>query len=44
MKPRIYIDKKVKEFDCLEFKYKAQERIYNEIKNLSYQEEITYFI
>lgn len=35
--------KKVKTFDCLEFKYKAQERIYNEIKNLSPDEEKAYF-
>jgi hypothetical protein len=35
--------KKVKTFDCLEFKYKAQERIYNEIKNLSRDEEKAYF-
>ncbi|OGU10677.1 MAG: hypothetical protein A2X61_04890 [Ignavibacteria bacterium GWB2_35_12] len=34
---------KDKTFDCLEFKYKAQERIYNEIKNLSPDEEKAYF-
>ncbi len=35
--------KKDKTFDCLEFKYKAQERIYNEIKNLSPDDEKAYF-
>ncbi len=35
--------KKAKTFDCIEFKYKAQERIYNDIKNLSPDEEIAYF-
>ncbi|MBI5323732.1 MAG: hypothetical protein HZB41_00345 [Ignavibacteriae bacterium] len=34
---------KEKTFDCLEFKYKAQERIYNDIKNLSPEEEKAYF-
>lgn len=34
---------KTKDFDCLEFKYKTQERIYNEIKNLNPEEEKEYF-
>ena len=32
-----------KEFDCVEFKRSAQARIYEEIKNLSPEEEIAYF-
>jgi hypothetical protein len=34
---------KEKTFDCLEFKYKAQERIYKIIKDFSPEEEIAYF-
>lgn len=32
-----------KKFDCIEFKRKAQERIYEEIKDMSWEEEIDYF-
>jgi len=32
-----------KEFDCVEMKRKAQEEIYEEIKDLSLEEEIKYF-
>ena len=35
--------KKVKEFDCLEFKDKVQEKIYNKIHNLTVEEEKDYF-
>ena len=35
--------KKNKTFDCLEFKDKAQEEIYENIRNLSAIEEIEYF-
>lgn len=32
-----------KKFDCIEFKRKAQERIYEEIKDMSWEEEVAYF-
>jgi hypothetical protein len=32
-----------KTFDCLEFKRKAQERIYEETKHLTTEEQIEYF-
>lgn len=32
-----------KKFDCIEFKQKAQERIYEEIKGMSWKDEINYF-
>ena len=32
-----------KTFDCLEFKQQVQEKIYEDIKNLSIAEQITYF-
>lgn len=32
-----------KEFDCVEFKRRAQSRIYERIKGLSPEEEIEYF-
>ena len=32
-----------KEFDCVEFKRRAQSRIYERIKDLSPEEEIEYF-
>ena len=32
-----------KDFDCVEMKRKAQEEIYEEIKDLSLEEEIKYF-
>lgn len=32
-----------KEFDCIEFKRRAQSRIYERIKGLSPEEEIEYF-
>ena len=32
-----------KTFDCIAFKQKAQERIYEEIKDMSWEEEVTYF-
>ena len=32
-----------KEFDCLEFKRHVQEEIYEEIKDLTHEEEIEYF-
>jgi len=32
-----------KEFDCIEFKHRAQSRIYERIKNPSPQEGIEYF-
>ncbi len=32
-----------KEFDCIEFKRRAQSRIYKRIKGLSPEEEIEYF-
>lgn len=32
-----------KKFDCVAFKHKTQERIYQEIKDLSPREEIDYF-
>jgi len=32
-----------KTFDCLEFKRKAQERIYEETKHLTTEEKIAYF-
>ena len=32
-----------KAFDCLEFKQQVQEKIYEDIKNLSPAEQITYF-
>jgi hypothetical protein len=34
---------KVKEFDCLDFKYKVQEEIFNKIKDMSFEEEKAYF-
>ena len=39
MKP----EKKNKDFDCLELKEQIQGRIYEEIKDLSPEEEIEYF-
>lgn len=35
--------KKQKSFDCIEFKRKAQEEIYEEIKEMSWEEEVAYF-
>jgi len=35
--------KKIKNFNCLEFKDKVQEQIYNEIRDLSPEQEIEYF-
>ncbi len=35
--------KVIKDFDCVEFKRKAQAEIYGEIKRLSPQDEIEYF-
>ena len=32
-----------KKFDCVEFKRKAQERIYEDIKNMSWEQEADYF-
>ncbi len=32
-----------KAFDCLEFKQQVQEKIYEDIKNLSHAEQIAYF-
>lgn len=32
-----------KKFDCVEFKRKAQERIYEKTKNMSWEQEIQYF-
>ncbi|RJO66734.1 MAG: hypothetical protein C4523_11615 [Myxococcales bacterium] len=32
-----------KSFDCIAFKRRAQERIYEEIKNMTHEEEIAYF-
>ncbi len=32
-----------KAFDCLEFKQQVQEKIYEDIKNLSLAEQIAYF-
>ena len=32
-----------KKFDCVEFKRKAQERIYEKIRDMSWEEEIDYF-
>lgn len=32
-----------KDFDCIEFKRQAQARIYDQIKDLSPQQEIEYF-
>lgn len=32
-----------KDFDCLKFKQQAQEKIYEEIKNLTSTEQIDYF-
>ena len=32
-----------KAFDCLEFKQQAQEKIYEDIRNMSLSEQITYF-
>ena len=34
---------KAKDFDCVEFKRRAQVRIYEEIKGMSPEEEIAYF-
>ncbi|MFH1050014.1 MAG: hypothetical protein V1779_03675 [bacterium] len=36
-------ENKLDNFDCLKFKYEIQEKIYNEIKNLSPKDEIAYF-
>jgi hypothetical protein len=36
-------NKKTKEFDCLEYKYRVQENIYSEIKNFNFEEEKEYF-
>jgi hypothetical protein len=33
----------MKEFDCLEFKDKVQEQIYNNIRNLTIEQEKDYF-
>lgn len=35
--------KNKKAFDCLEFKQEVQEKIYEDIKNLSLAEQIIYF-
>lgn len=32
-----------KDFDCVEMKHKIQEKIYEEIKDMSIEEEIEYF-
>lgn len=34
---------KSKDFDCLDYKYKVQNKIYNKIRNMSNKEEIDYF-
>ena len=31
------------QFKCLEFKWKIQEQIYNETKNMSWEQKVTYF-
>lgn len=36
-------NKPEEDFDCLEFKRRAQARIYEKIKGLSHDEEIEYF-
>lgn len=35
--------KKIKDFNCLEFKDKIQEKIYGDIRNLNIEQEIEYF-
>ena len=35
--------KKIKTFDCVEMKRSAQEKIYNEIKNMSLEDELKYW-
>jgi len=38
------IKKKFKtDFDCLEYKYMVQEKIYNDIKNFNWEHEVAYF-
>ena len=32
-----------KKFDCIEFKRKSQERIYEDIKDMSWEQEVQYF-